>query len=272
MVRWSLCLVLAVVTVGCSSSEANDESSESSVVIAWDDESDPEAASPDTAGAATGEDSSVEPLRPYDDSQTTTTTGEVDRSAYLSRVTMSNTSIELTWSDSEEAATYQIHRLPFTEDEPPVEAMTAENIVHNADDGGRFIDDTVEVGARYWYGIRHLTADGVVARFGWHRADAVTDTEPPTKVKALQAVPENGEVLVTWEPPDENYELHGYTVLRSVNDEELESISTTWRLEQRSFIDDRPPSGGNVTYAIVAFDFHWNDSEPAKVEVDLTGN
>lgn len=183
---------------------------------------------------------------------------------------MSDTSIEMTWSTFEGAVEYHLHRVPKTsEDEPGTELMTSDNRLHVATDIGRFVDDGVETGARYWYGIKALDSDGVLMAHGWHRADAVTDEEPPSPVGNLQVVLEGGEVLVSWDRPDENYELHSYQVLRGVDGEEPQVISNTWNLDQRSFIDDRPPVSGTVTYLVTSLDYHWNTSDPAEVTIDL---
>lgn len=184
---------------------------------------------------------------------------------------MSSTSIELTWSNSDGAVDYRLYRVPRASDsKPDLEAMTADRVIHTASEAGRFVDNGVEGGTRYWFGIRTLDAEGALVASGWHGADAVDDTEPPSLVPDLVAVVDDGEVLVTWSEPDENYELHGYRILRSVDGEEPTSLATTWRTEQTSFVDDQLPLGGaEVTYGIVAFDFHWNDSAPAEVSVEL---
>lgn len=185
---------------------------------------------------------------------------------------MSDTSIEMTWSARDDSVEYHLHRIPLTSEEKPGSAvMTDENVLHVATDIGRFVDETVEAGTQYWYGIRALDDDGALVAHGWHRADAVTDTEPPSLVKNLQATLDNGEVLVSWSQPDENYELHSFRVLRGVDGQELEQVSATWNIDQTSFVDDGPPATGKVTYAVVAMDFHWNLSDPAKVDIEMGG-
>lgn len=183
---------------------------------------------------------------------------------------MSADAIELTWSASTEGAVeYQVHRVERTsETRPELSEMTSDNLLHTATEAGRFTDDTVSEGTRYWFGVRALAADGTVRAHGWHGADAVTDTTPPSLVGNLTAELVDGEALITWTTPEENYELHGYRVLRAVDGGELESLATTWRLDQTSLIDDELPASGTVTYGVKAFDFHWNDSEVALVELD----
>ncbi len=277
VVLWALTLAVA----GCSSGSADTASTEtpaadSSIVETPSTEApsaDTEAASaPSTAtsGAADADSStSVEPLRPYTSSPSTTEP-DYSTSAWISRKSMSDSNIELTWSSTDGAVEYQIHRLPrAVDDQPEVAEMTAENLIHTATDAGQWTDDGVLAGTPYWYGVRSLAADGTLVAHGWHRAAAVTDEEPPTEVGALAAVVGDDGVLVTWTQPDENYELHGYRVLRGVDGQEPELISNTWKVSQTSFLDDDPPAG-QVTYQIVAFDFHWNESAPADVVIDLS--
>lgn len=183
---------------------------------------------------------------------------------------MTSESIGVGWSNDERATEYEIHRVVRTSDErPPVEAMTAETLIYTTDAEVRFTDEGVEAGTQYWHGVRTRSADGDLVAFGWHPTAAIDDEQPPIFVDAITAVAENGEVLVTWSEPDENYELHAYRVLRGVNGEPTEQIAVTWDLSQRSFVDDEPPASGQVVYEVVALDFHWNKSEPSSVTLTL---
>ncbi len=254
-------LVLAVVLAGCTSPSngAAGEPTSSTGPIGSDNE-------PNPGDEQSGE---AKPLKPPKDEPAPDSDGN---SAYISRVSMSSTSIELTWSASDGAVEYHIHRIPrMSDDKPAHEEMTAENTIHVASEDGRFVDDEVEENVRYWYGLRALAADGSLIALGRHAADAVDDTEPPSPPGNVTASFGDGEVLVTWTQPAENYELHGYQILRGVDGQELEALVSTWDLEQTSFVDDDPPDADNVTYAVVAFDFHWNNSEPAEIEVELSG-
>lgn len=215
------------------------------------------------------ESSTVAPLRPHDDAPPAPTSA-VDDSVYITRESMSATSIGVKWSTHDDAVEYHLHRVPRTDDRrPSPDAMTDDTLLQIVFDAGRFVDEGVVAGSRYWYGLRALDAGGVPVAHGWHRTAAVTDTEPPSPVGSLTAGFDNGEMLVTWTRPDENYELHGYQILRGIDGEEPTSIIRTWNLEQTSFIDDEAPTSGIVSYAVVAFDFHWNDSAAVQVDVDL---
>ncbi len=266
--RWWI-LAVSLAFVGCSSSsgqavEVTAQPTTSASAVFDDGDGQPETTQASEIAESIA---SISPLEPFDENPTTTI-DEESTSAYISRVAMSATSIELTWSHNN-AAKYHLHRVPWSSEvEPDPAVMTADNEIHVADDIGRFVDAEVTAGVRYWYGVRALSPDGAQVGHGWHRADAVTDTEPPAAAEPVSAKADQNGVLVAWTRPEENYELHGYRVLRSVNGGEPDSMATTYDLEQTSFIDDRPPTSGTVTYSIVAFDFHWNESIPAEITID----
>ncbi len=247
---------------GCSSEDSDPDSGSLSPAVTNDD-----------ASASADEDvtTTVVPLRPVGEPDTTTAPEANSTSAYISRRLMTSKVIEVTWSDTEGVAEYHIHRVLRTSDEePPVEDMTADNRIHVADEGGRFADQDVDAGAEYWHGVREFSANGDLTAHGWHKTAAIDDEEPPSTVDGITAAAESGEVLVTWREPDENYQLHGYRVFRGVDGEAPESIAVTWRLGQTSFIDDEPPVSAEVVYEVVAFDFHWNESSPGRVTIDLS--
>jgi len=147
--------------------------------------------------------------------------------------------------------------------------MTADNLIHVADGLGRYVDDGFESGTQYWHGIRAISDEGELIAHGWHRTAAVDDDEPPSVVSEIKAVAENGNVLVSWSRPDENYQLHAYEISRGVDGQPPETIATTWQLDQTSLLDDDAPTSGQIVYEIVAMDFHWNKSAPGRVTINL---
>ncbi len=238
-----------------------------------------ETSTPAVEGEGEGEDAAAddgppgtaEPLRPVGEPPPSTLPDPNSTSAYISRRSMTSQAIEVHWSNTEGVAEYHIHRIPRTSDtEPPAGAMTADNRIFVGDAGGTFTDEGVDAGIAYWHGVREFSADGVLKAHGWHKTAAVDDEQPPSVVGGITAIVENGEVLVTWTEPDENYELHAYQVFRGIDGEPPESMATTWRLDQRSFVDDDPPTSAVVVYEVVAMDFHWNKSSPGGVTVDLS--
>lgn len=281
--------VAAVLLVGCSSTADDASSATDAAETAGETE-------PTTSVAPAAEptvEPTVEPTTPPTSEEPSSPSvapaepfEEVERpepvsdptSAWIARRFMTAAAIELTWSAPEGAADYQIHRLPLASENPPdVSAMTNENRIYSTSESaepgdtgerGLVTDTDVTEGEQYWYGVRGLDADGTVLSSGWHQADAVDDEEPPAQV-AVNMTVENGVVTLTWEPPAENYELHSYRILRRISGEEFEIVSTTWNLDQTSFVDDDPPDGVDA-YAVVAMDFHYNRSEPTALPVDLS--
>lgn len=188
--------------------------------------------------------------------------------AWISRTLMADDRIQLTWSTVEGAGFYHLHRIRSVSDAvPELGVMTAENQFLVADDSGVYVDTKVETGARYWYGVRALDANGGLVSYFWHLAVAVTDEEPPAPVGNAAAVVDGDAVRVSWTQPSENFELHGYRIVRVVDGGYPEILRETWDLEERSFLDTDPPADGIATYTIVAFDLHWNEST---VDVEIT--
>ena len=283
----TLLLLFAVVLAACSSAESNEFSAPDTddAVTATDEEVTPEnAPTPEvetagvedsiadepteaesdqqSAGSADSGAAAPAPLEAFD--QNTEPQEDTGGTAWISRVNMTAESIEVTWASTDNAVEYQIHRVPLSPAPPGVEVLTAENLIHTATENGRVVDDTVEAGTQYWYGVRSLSASGDILAHAWHRADAVTDVDPP-EAPGVSATAQDGGVLVEWSVPDEGYELHAYRVLRGVDGAEPELLATTWTLDQRSFIDDDPPASEEVVYQVVALDFHWNVSSPGEV-------
>ena len=177
---------------------------------------------------------------------------------------MSASLIDVVWSAPEGASSYELHRieadLPASvEDEPDASVMTADTLVVSIDATGTFEDTSVVEGTAYWYGVRGLNEDGSVASIGWHLTFAVTDDEPPAPID-FEVEDGDGQVLISWTAPAENFQLHGYRIVRGEAGAELETVGMTWNLDQMSFIDPDPPAG-DVTYSVLALDFHWNLSE-----------
>lgn len=274
-----------LVLAACSSSRADQAADDAAVapattaVAAEETTTDPEVvgdeqeAESDEAEQGSQEPASSEappPVEAYDPDAEPVSDVETDpTTAWISRRSMSAERVEVVWSAPEGAAEYQIHRVLWEDRaEPDGSVMTADNLITTGDVVGSFVDDDVTDGEQYWYGVRGVDADGNAISVGWHWVAAVTDDQPPSKVPLSAQQPDVSSVLVSWSEPEENYQMHGYRILRAVGDSEPEVVATTWDLNQMSFLDSDPPSG-TVTYSVVAFDFHWNDSEPAEVTLEL---
>ena len=288
MTSWRVPLVgAALLLAGCSDSSGEPLATPSDVsttTIATDDASGNGAIStstipleqtePSTSSEQAETSPSVEaaaappPLEPSAGPASTSVDDDAT-TAWISRRSMNASEIELVWSAPEGADTYEIHRLVRTEETPPpTQALAEENRIHDGPENGTFVDQGVIDGTAYWYGIRGLDAAGNVVSVGWHQAAAVTDEQPPSPV-ALTLEETEQSIMLSWNQPEENFELHGYRILRSVDDQEPEILATTWNIDQTTFVDDSAPSG-TVTYLVAAFDFHWNESERSEVSIDIS--
>ena len=283
MARWWIPLVgLVILIAGCSDNVAdplaaperestattspadNEATAETSTSTTAANQTEPSSESPTAAADA----EVPPPIEPFDAPDSEELVGN-DTTAWISRRVMNASEIELVWSAPQGAATYEVHRLArVSEIPPPFQDMTVDNRIHVAAHNGTFLDDGVTEDAAYWYGIRGLDVDGNVMSVGWHQAVAVTDEEPPSPV-VLSLQETSDAIALSWEQPEENFELHGYRIFRSVDNQEPETLATTWNIDQTTFIDNAAPAG-NVTYLVEAFDFHWNKSERSEVSIDIS--
>lgn len=272
-------IVVVLVLAGCSGSSSDQEASAASTTSSAVAEEQAEPAQVDESAepaAAVDEDEAPDdsedppPAEPYDPDAQPATDIETDpTTAWISRRSMSAESVEVGWSAPEGAADYQVHRVIWEDRaEPDGAMMTPDNLLTTGDYRGGFVDDDVAAGEEYWYGVRGLDSDGNVLSVGWHWVAAVTDEQPPAQVE-LAVEQDADSVLLSWSEPDENFRMHGYRVFRAIGDSEPEFLVSTWDLDQTSFLDPDPPSG-TVTYSVLAFDFHWNESEPAEITIDIS--
>jgi fibronectin type 3 domain-containing protein len=99
------------------------------------------------------------------------------------------------------------------------------------------------------------------------RACAIpVDTEPPAMVTHLLATPEEGRIVLRWDPNGEE-DLQGYIVLRSAaGDDTLQQLTTT-PIARTGFTDDTVMPGQTYTYVVHAVDSRIpvpNRSDPAE--------
>ena len=99
------------------------------------------------------------------------------------------------------------------------------------------------------------------------RACAIpVDTEPPAMVTNLQATPEEGRIVLRWDPNGEE-DLQGYIVLRSAAGDDTLQQLTTPPIARTGFTDDTVMSGQTYTYVVHAVDSRIpvpNRSDPAE--------
>jgi hypothetical protein len=134
---------------------------------------------------------------------------------------------------------------------PPLAPLNMEPLM-----GGGYVDRGVKNGETYYYRITALRGsekpytEGVPT--GWVTATP-SDTQPPAPPAGLQAVPDAGVVLLSWEP-DMDEVISGYRLYRKgPEDKELTPVSPRpSRLITYKDTDVRP--GASYTYAVSALD------------------
>lgn len=99
------------------------------------------------------------------------------------------------------------------------------------------------------------------------RACAIpVDTEPPAMVTNLLATPEEGRIVLRWDPNGEE-DLQGYIVLRSAAGDDTLQQLTTPPIAKTGFTDDTVVAGQTYTYVVHAVDTRIpvpNRSDPAE--------
>ncbi len=180
---------------------------------------------------------------------------------------MTEDAIEVVWSEVEGAdVVYQIFRFDSIGlDRDAVELVTP---VHEGIGTLSWIDESVEAGEFYTYVMRVIADDEVLER-RWTNTLAVTDTTPPTDITGLAATIEGGEVLLEWNPSEDDVEFGSYGVFRTDVGDEPQYVGGGGDIAVTSFIDNDLPSSGEVGYEVVAFDFHGNRSNPVAITVSI---
>lgn len=183
---------------------------------------------------------------------------------------MTDSSIQMFWALSEPADEYALYRFPRDDvADPMTVGLTDDRLVLRSPKTG-LIDEDVIAGTAYWYVLTAIDESGVEYRQATE-AEAVTDRQPPQPVTGLTATRQGdpAAVVLTWDEGGDNHRFGRYAIRRSHNDEQSIYYGTGWTVDQTTFIDDRLPDGGTVTYEVLAVDFHANATEAATVTVDL---
>lgn len=195
--------------------------------------------------------------------------GTSEASHWIGRNLMTDTSVELVWSEVEGAdVTYRVYRTEITADLDRDSIELTENLLVYSSQGGTtsFIDEAVETGTFYTY-LLSVEVDGTLLGRRWANALAITDTQAPSPISNLAAEVIDGDVVLRWDPSTDNIEFASYSV-SLVIDGELRYLGGGADPAQSSFVDTRPEPGTNI-YSIQAVDFHNNRTEEARVTLTV---
>ncbi len=196
-------------------------------------------------------------------------TGIDERNHWIGRNTMTDTSVEVVWSEVEGAdVNYRVYRTEITADLNRETIVLDDNLLVYEGPAGTtsFVDGSVTTGTFYSY-LLAVDVDGQTLSRRWANALAVTDVEPPTPITNLTSEVIDGEVILRWDPSTDNVEFASYSVSLVV-DGELRYLGGGADPSQSSFVDTRPEPGVNV-YSIQGVDFHDNRTEAVVVEVTV---
>lgn len=177
---------------------------------------------------------------------------------------MSETQVDLVWSEVENASSYQLHREPIGVDVMAV-VLDQSNLIYRGSDNVHS-DRTVEPDLFYVY-ILVVDIDGEPSARRWSEALTTNDTTPPTPITGLTGKRSGDTIELSWNPSSDEVEFASYSVSLVNDDDSLTYIGGGTEPAQSSFIDDKPSNGVN-TYEVVAVDFHNNRTEPARIEVE----
>lgn len=255
--------VTAVLTVGCSGSDAAPETTPAEATSSTSSAGPTTTTSiPSTTSTSTTvvADPDVEPVVRLPDNPR----GDVG-GFNMGVVTMAADRVELWWTSVEgDDVQHRVHRVPLVGTDPATVELTSENLVYVGAELG-FVDETAEPG-RFWTYVLEIDADGVTSeRRAWTSALTVDDTTPPEPIENLTAELTDDGVLLSWDPSGDDVEFAAYAVILLGPGGADTYLGGATEPAQSRFLDDRPTSGTN-TYQVDAVDFHGNRTS-ATVEI-----
>ena len=171
--------------------------------------------------------------------------------------TASHDSVTLTWDDpgDDSITGYVIlRRIPGVDPEGHFDEL-AENTGTAAT---TYTDNTVSAETRYTYRIKAINGAGTSERSRWVHID--TPAAPvPDKPTGLEATASNGQVVLTWDDPEDD-SITGYVILRRVrvNDTggDFDVLVADTASAATTYTDDTVAGGLTYTYRIKAINEH----------------
>ena len=183
--------------------------------------------------------------------------------------TATHDSVTLTWDDPQDESItgYVILRRVRVNDQGGDFSVLVANTESAAT---TYTDNTVAASTTYTYRIKAINEHGVSERSRWVHID--TPAPPvPDKPAGLEATASHGQVVLTWDDPDDD-SITGYVILRRVrvNDEggdfsvlvaDTESAATT-------YTDTTVAASTTYTYRIKAINEHGTSERSRWVHID----
>ena len=171
--------------------------------------------------------------------------------------TATHDSVTLTWDDPQDESItgYVILRRVRVNDQG---GDFSELVANTGSAATTYTDTTVAASTTYTYRIKAINEHGVSERSRWVHID--TPAPPvPDKPTGLEAAASNGQVVLTWDDPDDDG-ITGYVILRRVrvNDQggDFSVLVANTGTAATTYTDDTVAPSTTYTYRIKAINEH----------------
>ena len=192
--------------------------------------------------------------------------------------TVSNGQVVLTWNDPEDDSItgYVILRRVRVNDQGGDFSVLVANTGSAAT---TYTDDTVAASTTYTYRIKAINEHGVSERSRWVHIDTPAapepeekeSAEPPDKPTGLEAAASNGQVVLTWDDPEDD-SITGYVILRRVrvNDQggDFSVLVANTGSAATTYTDDEVEASTTYTYRIKAINEHGTSERSRWYHID----
>ena len=183
--------------------------------------------------------------------------------------TATHGSVTITWNDPEDESItgYVILRRVRVNDQGGDFSVLVANTGSAAT---TYTDTTVAASTTYTYRIKAINEHGVSERSRWVHID--TPAPPvPDKPTGLSATASNGQVVLTWDDPDDD-SITGYVILRRLRYDDpsgyFEELTADTGTAATTYTDDEVAAGTTYTYRIKAINEHGTSERSRWYHID----
>ena len=183
--------------------------------------------------------------------------------------TATHDSVTLTWDDPQDDSItgYVILRRIRVNDQG---GEFSELVADTGTAATTYTDDTVAASTTYTYRIKAINEHGVSERSRWYHID--TPAPPvPDKPTGLSATASNGQVVLTWDDPQDD-SITGYVILRrlpGVDPEgQFDEVVANTGSAATTYTDDTVSAETRYTYRIKAINEHGTSERSRWVHID----
>ena len=184
--------------------------------------------------------------------------------------TATHDSVTLTWGDpgDDSITGYVIlRRIPGVDTEGHFDVLVA----NTGTAATTYTDDTVSAETRYTYRIKAINGAGTSERSRWSHID-VPAAPVPDKPTGLEATVTHGQVVLTWDDPDDD-SITGYVILRRVRENntggDFSVLVADTGTAALTYTDDTVAAGTTYTYRIKAINEHGTSERSRWYHIDI---